>query len=246
MIIRIGFCLVLASIAISAHAMTADELVARNVAARGGADKLRAIKTLRLEGKLIANGGLEIASVQFYKRPSDYRFEGTVQGLTLIQSYDGKQGWRVSPFQGRKDPERLAADDLKELAAQADFDGAWVDASTKGNKLDYLGTEDVDGTQAHKLKVTLASGDLEYVYFDPDAFLVIRTLEQRLVRGVEVRQETEYSDYEKVDGTWIAFASASGNVGDGDKNKLTVDKAQANVAIEDALFAFPAASGASK
>jgi len=228
-------------IAASAQAMTADELVAKNVAARGGADSLQAIKSLRLSGKMIVGGfGAEIDAVQIYKRPGEYRFEGTLQGMTLVQSYDGKQAWRISPFQGRKDPERTSADDAKALSEQADFDGGWIDAAAKGNKLDYLGTEDVDGTEAHKLKVTLKNGDVEYVYFDPDAFLVIRKLDQRTVRGVEQREETDYSDYEKVNGTYIAFSTSSGNAGDTQRSKFTVDKAEANGAVEDATFAFPA------
>ena len=228
-------------VAASAQAMTADELVAKNVAARGGMDSLHAIKSMRLSGKLIVGGfGAEIDAVQLYKRPGAYRFEGTLQGMTMVQSYDGKEAWRISPFQGRKDPERTSADDAKGLAEQADFDGGWIDAAAKGNRLDYLGSEDVDGTEAHKLKVTLKNGDVEYVYFDPDAFLVIRTLQQRTVRGVEQRQETDYSDYEKVNGTYVAFSTSSGNADDTQRSKFTVEKAEANAALDDSTFAFPA------
>ena len=227
--------------AASASAMTADELVAKNVDARGGMDSIAAIKSLRLEGKLhIANFGVDVEATQSYKRPDEYRFEGTLQGMTMVQSFDGKEAWRIFPFQGRKDPERTSADDAKELAEQADFEGPWIHAQAKGNKLEYLGTEDVDGDAAHKLKVTLANGDVEYVWFDPDAFLVIRTLAQRTVRGVEQREESDYSDYEKVNGTYIAFSTTSGNVGDPQKNTFTVDKAEANVALDDSWFAFPA------
>jgi hypothetical protein len=228
-------------VAASAHAMTADELVTKNVAARGGMESLAAIKSLRLSGKMLLGGfGVEIDAVQIYKRPGAYRFEGVLQGMTMVQSYDGKEAWRIFPFQGRKDPERTSADDAKELAEQADFDGGWVNAGAKGNKIDYLGTEDVDGTDAHKLKVTLANGDVEYVFFDPDAFLVIRTLKQRTVRGVELREQTDYSDYEKVNGTYVAFSSSSGNAGDTQRSKFTVDKAEANAAVDDATFTFPA------
>jgi subtilisin family serine protease len=229
------------SLAVSAQAMTAEELVAKNVAARGGMESLSAIKSLRLQGKLhIANFGADVEASQTYKRPGDYRFEGTLQGMTMVQSYDGKEAWKIFPFQGRKDPERTSADDAKELADQADFEGGWVNAAAKGNKLEYLGTEDVDGTDAHKLKVALANGNVQYVWFDPDAFLVIRTLKQRTVRGVEQREESDYSDYEKVNGIYVAFAVASGGVGSTQKDTFTVDKAEANVALEDSWFAFPA------
>jgi len=236
-----AFLVAASSLATSAQAMTADELVAKNVAARGGMESLSAIKSLRLQGKLhIANFGADVEASQTYKRPGGYRFEGTLQGMTMVQSYDGKEAWKIFPFQGRKDPERTSADDAKELADQADFEGGWVNAAAKGNKLEYLGTEDVDGTDAHKLKVALANGNVQYVWFDPDAFLVIRTLKQRTVRGVEQREESDYSDYEKVNGIYVAFAVASGGVGSTQKDTFTVDKAEANVALEDSWFAFPA------
>jgi len=225
----------------TAQAMTADELVSKNVAARGGMDSLQAITSLRLSGKMIIGGfGAEVDAVQIFKRPGAYRFEGTLQGMTMVQSYDGKEAWKIFPFQGRKDPERMSAEDGKELAEAADFDGPWVDAATKGNKLEYLGSDDVDGTDAHKLKVTLKNGDVEYVWFDPDAFLAIRTLTQRTVRGVEQREETDYSDYEKVNGTYVAFATSSGPAGSTQRTKFTVDKAEANASVDAATFAFPA------
>jgi len=225
----------------SAQAMTADELVSKNVTARGGMESLQAITSLRLSGKMIIGGfGAEVDAVQIYKRPGAYRFEGTLQGMTMVQAYDGKEAWKIFPFQGRKDPERTSADDAKELAEQADFDGSWVDAAAKGNKLEYLGTDDVDGTDAHKLKVTLKNGDVEYVWFDPDAFLVIRTLTQRTVRGVEQREEADYSDYEKVNGTYVAFATSSGPADSTQRTKFTVDKAEANASVDAATFAFPA------
>jgi hypothetical protein len=225
----------------SAQAMTADELVSKNVTARGGMESLQAITSLRLSGKMIIGGfGAEVDAVQIYKRPGAYRFEGTLQGMTMVQAYDGKEAWKIFPFQGRKDPERTSADDAKELAEQADFDGSWVDAAAKGNKLEYLGTDDVDGTDAHKLKVTLKNGDVEYVWFDPDAFLVIRTLTHRTVRGVEQREEADYSDYEKVNGTYVAFATSSGPADSTQRTKFTVDKAEANASVDAATFAFPA------
>ena len=241
--LRLGTWLVASAfiVSASAQAMSADELVAKNVAARGGMEGIGAIKSLRLQGKMhIAGFGVDIDASQSYKRPGAYRFEGTLQGMTMVQSYDGKEAWRIFPFQGRKDPERTSADDAKQLAEQADFEGAWVNAAAKGNKLEYVGSEDVDGTEAHKLTVKLANGDVQYVWFDPDAFLVIRTLKQRTVRGVERREESDYSDYEKVNGTYVAFATSSGGVGDTQKSTFTVEKAEANVALEDSWFAFPA------
>src|SRR4029077_8241520 len=159
---------------------TVDELVAKNIEAKGGASALRGLATLRLSGKMLVQGGqIQLAYLQVKKRPADVRAEASPQGMTKIYAYDGKDVWRVSPFFGRRDPERMSADDVKALVEDAEMDGPLVDWQAKGNKVEYLGTEDVDGTPAHKLKVTRKNGDVSLVYLDPDHFLEIRVLTQR-------------------------------------------------------------------
>src|SRR4051812_17950097 len=231
-----------------AHALTVDELLAKNLEARGGAAKVAAIKTLKSEGKLVFGGQFELTLTNYQKAPDLVRTEASIQGLTAVQAWDGKDAWQISPFQGRKDPEKMTADDAKALSDDAPIAGALIGARDRGAKIDYLGTEDVDGTEAHKLKVTLKNGDVEYVYLDPDHFLEIRTVAQRSVRGTQVESVTDYGDYEEVDGVFFAFSTATESKPDGNRSQTTIDHAEANVALDDALFAFPAAkaTGAGK
>jgi outer membrane lipoprotein-sorting protein len=226
---------------IDAHAMSADELIAKNIQARGGADKIAAIKDLKFEGKLRVGGTFELTIVQYSKAPNLSRFDATVQGLTQVQAWDGNSAWRISPFQGRKDPERLSEEDSKSIADSAYLAGPLVDYKKQGSQVEYLGTEDVDGTTAHKLKVSLKTGDTEYVYLDPDHFLEIRVVGQRRVRGTETEDITDYGDYELVNGVYFPFSISSRSKDGGNETTITIDKAKANTAISDALFAFPAA-----
>jgi hypothetical protein len=221
--------------------LTLDELVAKNVAAKGGADALRTLQSVRLTGKLLVNEGqIQLAYVETKKRPGAIRDEVTLQGMTAIQAYDGAQGWKVSPFQGRKDPEKMSADDTKSLMEDADIDGPLVDWKAKGSTVEYLGTEDVDGTPAHKLKVVRKNGDVTLVYLDPDAFLEIRKISQRVEQGAHVEVETDVGDYEKVAGVYLPFSIESGRKNDPDKQKIVIDKAEPNVSVDDAIFKFPA------
>src|SRR6201995_3753194 len=167
--------LLLCLITPSSFAITADELAVKNVEAKGGLDKLHALQALRLAGRMrVQNDTLELAVVTLVKQPGSIRYEATLQGLTQVQAYDGSQAWQINPFQGRKDPEKLSADDAKGLGEDAaDFAGPLVDYKAKDYKLDYLGTEDVDGTEAHKLRITRKNGDLTTVWLDPDYFLEI-------------------------------------------------------------------------
>src|SRR5690349_9666642 len=224
-----------------AFAYTAAELAAKNLAAKGGIDKINAIQSLRTSGKLLLNGGtIEVGYTMLVARPNSIRYEVQLQGLTRVQAYDGSEAWQINPFQGRKDPEKLSADDAKGLAEDAaDFAGSLVDYQAKGYKLDYLGTEDIDGTEAHKLRVTRPNGDVAYVYLDPDYFLEIRTVSRRIEHGIPNETITEYGDYEKVNGVYLPLALESYEKGSSDRRKLQIDKAEANVAADKSLFEFP-------
>jgi hypothetical protein len=232
------------SIAHAAPTESLDDLVAKNIQARGGIAALHAMRSLTYRGKLLVNDGqIELGLVQTVARPSNIRVEVSIQGLTQIQAYNGTTGWQINPFQGRKDPERLSADDIKSLAeTAADFDGALVDWQKKGNKLEYIGTEDVDGTQAYKIKLTRRSGDTEYVYLDPDHYLEIRLLSQRIEHGVTVETETDLGDYEKIQGVFVPFSVESGLKGSSDRQKFIVNSAKVNAKTDDAVFDFPVAA----
>ena len=219
---------------------TVDALVAKNVEAKGGADALRAVRSLRLQGKMLVNHGqIEFAYVQTKKRPGEIRAEASIQGMTLVQAYDGTQGWKISPFGGRKDPEKISVDDAKSLVEDAEIDGPLVDWQAKGSTVEYLGPEDVDGTLAHKLKVVRKNGDVSYVYLDPDHFLEIRILTQRTEQGAQVEVETDLGDYEKIAGVFFPFSIEAGPKGSSDKQKIILEKAEANVPVDDSVFKFP-------
>lgn len=240
--VRTGLFAVLLGFALSAHAVTADELVARNIAARGGAGKLASIKTLKLQGQLIFGGNFKLAYTQLLKRPDRIREEASLQGLTQVQAWNGRQGWSIQPFGGRRDPIPMSADEAKELAENADFDGALVDAAAKGNRVTYVGREDVEGTNAYKLRVKLKDGNTLVIYLDPDAYLPIREIAQRTVNGVQKVTQTDYGDYEQVDGVYFPFAISSGPKGGtpDSRMQISIAKGEANVPIEDAVFVFPA------
>jgi hypothetical protein len=221
---------------------TVDQLVAKNIEAKGGAVTLHDLQTLRFTGKLLVQGGqIQFAYTQLKKRPDEVRTEASLQGMTQIEAYDGREGWRVSPFSfGRRDPERMSADDVKELVEDAEMDGPLVDWQAKGNTVEYLGTEDVDGTPAHKLKVVRKNGDVSFVYLDPDHFLEIRVLTQRIKHGAYEEVETDLGDYEKAGGVFVPTSLEFGRKGAPDKQRIIIDKVEANVPVDDTVFHFPA------
>jgi outer membrane lipoprotein-sorting protein len=237
--------ILLGALASNASALTVDELVSKNIEARGGIDAIRAIQSIKASGRMNFSGGdfsIDLGFASLNERDAKVRIEATIQGLTQITAYDGKEAWTINPFQGRRDPERMSAEDSKGLEVQSDIDGPLVDWKRKGHQVEYLGTEDMDGTEAHKLKIALKNGDIQYRYLDPDYFLEILVVDQSKRRGVETEMETELGNYEKVAGVYMPFAMESGPKGGRRGQKITIEKAEANVDIDDSLFAFPQAA----
>jgi len=217
-------------------AQTAEDLVAKNLEAKGGLEKIKAIKSYRLSGKF-QQGSFTAQVAQEAKAPNSIREMFTVQGMTQIQAYDGKTGWQISPFQGRRDPEMLGEDDLRDIVEDADFYGPLVDYKEKGNTIEYLGHDTVDGDDVYRLKVTLKNGDIVYYYLDPDTYIEIRTERQQFIRGAVRENQTDLGSYKQVNGVFFPFSIASGPKNRPDqKGTVTVEKMEANVEIPDSGF----------
>src|SRR5258708_22920397 len=101
--------------------------------ALGGADKIRTLKSVRLTGKM-KFGPVEAPFTLSKARPEAVRIDFTVQAMTGSQAFDGKTGWAVMPFLGKKEPEKISHDQVKDIRQDADFDGPRGDYKTKGHK----------------------------------------------------------------------------------------------------------------
>jgi outer membrane lipoprotein-sorting protein len=238
---KVALCLAVATVfALPASAQTVDEIIAKSIEARGGEAKLRAVKSIRLTGKIEVAPGMVAPMTMYLKRPEMVRMEFTVQGMTGIQAYDGKEGWDIMPFQGKKDAEPMAADDVKLMEAQGDIDGPLMDYKAKGNTVEYLGKDKVEGSDAYKLRVTRKNGIVETYFIDADTGLEVKTITKAKIHGNETEEETTNSDFRTVDGLVFPFAIESGTVGSTQKQKITVEKIEINPDVGDAQFHMPA------
>ena len=231
---------VLAALAAHASAQTADEIVEKYIKTVGGMDKIQAVKSLRRTGRFNGGGGFEAAIVEENERPNLVRQEFIVQGMTGVTAYDGKTGWKIQPWDGKKDAEPLGEEEMKGILEDSDLDGPLVNYKAKGNKVEYVGMDQVEGTDAYKLKVTLANGDVRYFYMDTDYYVPIKIEVKRVVRGAEREYETILGDYKQVGGWYLPFSVENGPKGSQFKSKVTYDKIEPNVTIDMARFHPPA------
>jgi hypothetical protein len=227
-------------LSVLAYGQSAEELVNKNIQAKGGIEKIKAIKSIRIRGKVHDSDGFDAATMQENERPNRIRETVTLQGMTAVNAYDGTTGWQIQPFGGHKDPELMGEDDLKRLLLKADFDGPLVDYKEKGNIVEFLGHDVVDGDDALRLKVTLKDGDIVYYYLDPDTFLEIRKEVQAFIRGSVRETVTDMGSYKAVAGVMYPYSISQGPKENPGARTTTIEKIEVNVPVDKADFAVPA------
>lgn len=229
---------------LQASAQTVDDLIKKNIDARGGLEKLKAIKTMRVTGKIHAEG-MHIPLVIQIKRPGLLRADATVQGMSISRIYDGETAWETNAREGSKGPEKLSGSDAKETISIGDIDGPLVDYKAKGHTVELVGREELETTPVYKLKVSLKDGDVKYIYLDAGNYLELKETEKRKEDGNVTDVDTLYSDYKYVAGVMIAHSwetRISGKLED----QTTIEKIELNIPVDDAIFKMPGKTSESK
>ncbi len=232
---------VLVSFATLGRAQTADEIVAKTLAAQGGVDKIKAIQSMKMTGTMTLPGIGDVPVVIQAKRPKKVRVDLEVQGTQNSQGYDGETGWLFLPIQGMKAAQPAPSDTMKDLDEQADMDGPLVDYKAKGNTVELVGKEAVQGTDTYKLKVTTKAGDVRYVYIDVASSLPLKSESKRTINGAERATTTILGDYKTVAGVNMPHSIESSIEGVPVTQKVTIQQIDVNVPIDDALFKMPVA-----
>ncbi|MDH3732564.1 MAG: hypothetical protein OEU54_03480, partial [Gemmatimonadota bacterium] len=139
--LSLGFALPLAG-------QSLEDVLANHHEAIGGVEAWQAVESMRSEGYLSLMGGMAEGSILVVaKRPGSLRADLVVQGMEVIQAFDGENGWMVNPFAGSTTPQPADATTLAAMTEQADMDGPLV-GTEEGQSLALLGTETIDDTEA--------------------------------------------------------------------------------------------------
>jgi len=221
-----------------AAGQTADELIAKNIEARGGLENLKAVQTMRLTGTMKA-GSDSLPSVLELKRPNKSRWEFTLDGQTAVEAFDGEGGWTWIPFAGQTEPQPMSEEESLDAEQQADLDGPLVDYKKKGNRIELVGHDPEFRPEDWKLKVTLKSGEVRFIYLDAKTYLQTMSVLRRKVEGSEVEVRSEVGDYRKVGAVVLPHmfkASATEGV---QTQTLQFERIDLNVPIDDDRFRMP-------
>ncbi len=223
----------------AASAQTADEILAKVFAARGGLYKLRAINSERVSGQ-ISFGDVSGPFVVELKRPLKMHMLLTVQNQTMVRVYDGKSaGWANNPFAGKVNPDPMTQDELKNITEESDFDGPLVNYKQKGNQIELVGKDKVKDKDVWRLKLTTKNGEVRYYLFDADSFLLLKWEGKRKYEGQEFPVESYFTAYREVGGLKFACEIDSGSSVVDITQKIKIDKIELNPEINEAEFAKP-------
>jgi len=235
------FALVLCGIAAAETAPTVDELVSRNIAARGGIDKIKGVQTMKISAKAIVMNGMELPMTIYVKRPAFMRVETSIQGKTMVQAFDGAEGWSINPMTGSDDPKKSGADETKTMRDNAaeSLDGPLVDYKDKGIKLESMGKEDVEGSPAYKLRITKKDGGVSYDWLDAETYLDVKTSSKTTQMGQEMQVESYSSGYKPEGGVMIPHKMDQ-RINGQSMMKMSLDSVAVNAPLDNSLFTFPA------
>ena len=237
---RVAALLVLALGARAAAGQTVDDVVRKYLVARGGAERLRAVQSLRLTGTMEVPGVPQAAPFTMeLKRPHLMRTEFTIDGRTGIRAFDGREGWAQLPLPGEP-PRPMSAEDAAEAKDQADVDlSPLVDAGAKGFAIELVGKDRIPGGETWRLTVKGAAGPPRTVHIDTKTHLVIATEETRMVEGRPMEFVTNVGDYRGVQGLQFPFRIEVGPKGTIDRQKLVLTKVEVNPSLAADRFSMP-------
>ncbi len=188
-----------------AQAQSVDQIIEKHLAARGGKEFLRTIKSVTMEG--VKNAGtteynFKMIQVQNLLYRSEIEWAGHT-GYTIITP---DKGWTFT-FRKSTKPDELTNEQLKKQQVEMDIAGPLVDYAVKGHKVEAMGEDMVYEKKAHKLKVTLVNGNVVYYFIDPKTYMVLqtRTIVDDATQG-KVEQVTDFSDYRTVENFKFPFS----------------------------------------
>jgi outer membrane lipoprotein-sorting protein len=223
----------------AAHAQTVDEIIAKNIEAKGGAAKWKSVNTVKMTGK-ISMQGMDLPLTVYAKRPNYNRQEIVLQDKQLVQAFDGTTAWLINPMMGSDVAQELPGPAAEMMRNTADFDGALIDYKAKGHTVEFVGKEKLDATEVYHLKVTMKGGShVQHYYLDAKSGIELKTsADIDMGTGTKQALETEMSNFQQVNGIMIPH-TVKQTVNGKPVVQMTIDKVEFNSAIDDTLFRMP-------
>lgn len=220
-----------------AQTPTVDEIIDGYFENIGGKEAWRQVKSMKIVGDGLQMG-MNFPVVVQSKEPNLTKVTVDVQGMQIVEAYDGEIAWAINPFGGMTEATKKSEEETVE-AAKETFQDDLLDYKDKGNMVTLEGTEEYEGTECYKLSLKRADG-LERVYFF-DSELFVPVAMRSFMKAGQMKGQTMdnvTSDYQEVDGLMVPF-SMKQTVGGQTVMEMVIKSIEVNVPISDEEFTFP-------
>jgi outer membrane lipoprotein-sorting protein len=216
---------------------TVDEIVARSLAAKGGEERLRAVTSVKMTGRVKGPTG-DMPITSWAKRPNKMRRENITDGQTFVLGFDGITVWRINPLVSTVPQEITGPQADRTRQDAGDFDTPLLDYKVRGSTVELVGTEAVQGITMHRLKLTSKNRAIQEVYLNAETYLESRTVMQVEQGNRKATVALEFSNYKTVDGITVPFHVRQLHNGQV-VVEITYDSYEFNAPMADTLFARP-------
>jgi hypothetical protein len=216
-----------------------DTIVARYLTARGGADRIRGVRAIRLTGHM--EFGQNLSGVDTIEMARGGRVRTTIHfpAGALIQGYDGTTVWGINPFQGDTTPHPLDAGTAKNVIAGGDMDGPLLDYGRRGIRVTFAGLDTAAGRPAWALTVIRPDSNLDTYFVDTASYQITKWQGHRQADGVPVVYETYFQDYRRFGGMWFSCRLESHTLGRPGKQVIVVDSVVVDPPVAADRFSMP-------
>lgn len=218
------------------QAQKLDEVL-KNYFEVNGQEALLEAKNSVTTGKMLQMG-MEFPFKQYAAAPSRFRVEATFQGMMLIQTYNGKEGWTINPFAGLTEPQPMGEMELKAMALQADFEGMLWNYAEKGYQVTLEGTKDVEGAECYVIRIVTEQGDEFLNYLDTESFVMLKSASKMDMDGTIMESETYMSNYQQGDG-YVFPGKIETRVNGQVQNTIILETMEIGLDLDDAIFEKP-------
>jgi hypothetical protein len=228
------------------QAQTADEILDTYFENTGGKDAWREVEGMRMTAK-VNQGGVEIPLEIIQLKDGRQMTVISFQGQEIKQNvYDGEVLWNTNMMTQKAERSDAETTEIMKQEA-ADFPDPFLDYKEKGYTVEYMGKEDLNGTEAFKIKLTkkpiTVDGEevenVDYYFFETENYVPIAVhSEIKQGQGKGMISEVTFSDYQEVDGLYLPFAMTQGIKGQGGQ-PIALDTIELNPTVEDGAFDYP-------
>jgi len=224
----------------AAHAMTAEEIIAKNVEAKGGKAAWQAIESIKMTGNFTAFSKVKPFTLH-RKRDNLYHLDHMLGDELAIIGYDGETYWWENTFFQEGATKVTGEADLAVLQRDIEFETPMLTYPENGFKITLSSETDLEGEPAIALSVDRGDESVETWYLHPETYLEFARVSPGSDFGRPMPQTTYFEDFRDVGGAMIAhFSETQWYTRD---RVMEVHDVEVNLDIDDALFGIPPVLG---